>query len=203
MTDTLKQQKNELRATVKSRVASMNEDERRQASTAACTKLATLEPFRHASVIMLYMPLADEIDLTPFAIGCFRAGKTVCVPTVDWERRDMRPVEVASFNDDLMQIDEHGLRSPRDGRPMLPSVLDMVIVPGIAFDVTGRRLGRGGGFYDRFLARLHRSVTTVGLAYDVQVVDQVPTAENDRRVEYLATDRRLTHCVPAASNSRA
>jgi 5-formyltetrahydrofolate cyclo-ligase len=182
-------------------LADMAPGARHDASAAACTRLAALETFRHASVVMLYMPLPTEIDLTPAAIRCFRHGQTVCVPRVDWKGRDMVPVEISSFDDEVMEIDDHGVRTPREGRPVVPHVIDMVIVPGLAFDPNGNRLGRGGGFYDRFLRRLRRSATTVGLAFDAQIIDEVPADDRDFAVSTIVTDRRL--CQIGGSRARS
>ena len=144
-------------------------------------------------MVMLYMPLATELDLTPAAISCFQSGQTVCVPRVDWKGRDMVPVEISSFDDEVMEVGEHGVRTPRGGRPLVPHLIDLVIVPGLAFDPSGNRLGRGGGFYDRFLRRLRRSATTVGLAFDVQIIDTVPANDRDFAVTTIVTDRRVCH----------
>jgi len=152
-----------------------------------------LEVFKHAAVVMLYMPLAMEVDLTPVALRCFQLGKTVCVPKVDWKRRDMAPVEATSFDDQVMDIDEHGLRAPRDGQVIVPGSIDLAVVPGLAFDTSGARLGRGGGYYDRFLSRLRRSAATVGLAYDAQIIEAVPADDRDFCVDIVVTDRRVTY----------
>jgi 5-formyltetrahydrofolate cyclo-ligase len=167
------------------------DQERHDLSAAACARLTSLEVFRHAAVVMLYMPLATEIDLTPAAVRCFQMGKTVCVPKVDWTRRDMAAVEVNSFDDHVMDIDEHGLRSPRECRPILPSLIELVVVPGLAFDVYGNRLGRGGGYYDRYLRRLRSGTTVVALAFDWQIVDTVPADDRDMAVNLIVTDRRV------------
>ncbi len=187
------QQKAEIRRQVLAKLAAMGDEQRHEGSVAACARLMTLEVFQHASVVMLYMPLASEVDLTPVAIRCFQTGKTVCVPLVDWKRRDMEPVEVTSFDDHVMEVDEHGLRMPRGGAPIPPDLLDLVVVPGLAFDAHGHRLGRGGGYYDRFLGRLRRTAATVGLGFDVQITDEVPVNDGDVSVDIVVTDRRVTH----------
>ncbi len=112
----------------------------------------------------------------------------------------MVPVEISSFDDEVMEIDDHGLRTPRDGRPLVPRLIDLVIVPGLAFDTAGNRLGRGGGYYDRFLRRLRRSATTVGLAFDAQIVDAVPADDRDFGMDIIVTDRRV--CRTGGSRSR-
>ncbi|MCH7847442.1 MAG: 5-formyltetrahydrofolate cyclo-ligase [Planctomycetes bacterium] len=187
------QQKAEIRRAVLAKLAAMGDEQRHEGSVAACSRLTALEVFQHASVVMLYMPLASEVDLTPVAIRCFQTGKTVCVPLVDWKRRDMEPVEVTSFDDHVMEVDEHGLRMPRGGAPIPPDLLDLVVVPGLAFDAHGHRLGRGGGYYDRFLGRLRRTAATVGLGFDVQITDEVPVNDGDVSVDIVVTDRRVTH----------
>jgi 5-formyltetrahydrofolate cyclo-ligase len=189
--------KHALRETMRERLAAMTPEERREASSLACGRLINLDEFRHASVVMLYMPLASEVDTTAIAIRCFQAGKTICVPRVDWERRDMVAVEVNSFDDHYMETDDHGLRTPKGGRRIVPSSIDLVVVPALAFDTHGNRLGRGGGYYDRFLSQLRRAAKTVGLGYDVQIVDQVPADERDVQVGIVVTDRRVSHSRPS------
>jgi 5-formyltetrahydrofolate cyclo-ligase len=182
-----------LRARMREALDAMSEVDRHHASHVACTRLVNLDAFRHASVLMLYMSLATEVDTTPIAIRAFQTGKTVCVPRVDWQRRDMVPVEVSSFDDHFMETDEHGIRTPRGGRLVVPSSIDLVVVPGLAFDAQGGRLGRGGGFYDRVLGRVHRTTRTIGLAFDVQIVDEVPADVRDMTVGSVVTERRVTH----------
>lgn len=192
MTQDHSELKSDLRTRMRAKLAAQSDRDRREASAAACEQLAGLDAFRHASTVMLYMPLPDEVDVTATAIRCFQSGKNVCVPRVDWARCDMDPVEAASFDDEAMAPDEHGIRTPRDGAPVLPTVIDLVVVPGLAFDPNGNRLGRGGGFYDRFLRRLRRGATTIGLAFDLQIVDVVPADDRDFTVDWVVTDRRAT-----------
>jgi 5-formyltetrahydrofolate cyclo-ligase len=188
-----------IRARMRATLASMSEEDRHRASRLACTRLINLDVFRHASVIMTYMPLATEVDTTPIAIRCFQTGKNVCVPRVDWERREMYAIEVNSFDDHYMETDEHGLRSPREGRLVVPNSIDVVVVPGLAFDTRGNRLGRGGGYFDRFLSRLRRSAASVGLAFDEQIIDEVPIDGRDVSVDLIVTNRRVTRARPSRS----
>jgi 5-formyltetrahydrofolate cyclo-ligase len=156
---------------MRSMLKALDAQTRHALSIAACTRLVALEAFEHAQNIMMYLPLAQEVDVTPAVLRCFQSSKTVCVPKVDWNRQDMSPVEITSLDDRVMDIDEHGVRSPRAGNLILPSTINLVIVPGLAYDPSGHRLGRGGGYYDRFLRRLRPSATIVGLAFDQQVID--------------------------------
>ena len=158
----------------------------------ACSRLAELDAFERALIVMLYMPLPDELDLTSAAIRCFQTGKSVCVPFVDWRREDMYPVEATTFDDEQMELDERGLRRPKAGRPIPISSIDLVVVPGLAFDTQGRRLGRGGGFYDRFLSKLPRRTRQLGICFDEQIVPSVPVDAHDAAMDQVVTDRRTT-----------
>ena len=160
----------------------MTDDERHRASLAACERLTKLDAFQPAAVVMLYMPLAGEVDLTPVAIRCFQSGRTVCVPKVDWKRRDMSAVEVTAFDDHVMDTDEHGLRAPRDSRPILPSVIDLVVVPGLAFDTHGHRLGRGGGEYRQETAEIDKPYGTLHANSPCVNLGSDPLPVNERRL---------------------
>ncbi len=193
MTDPAEDANADLRARMTELRSAMGEEERRHASSVACTRMANLTSFRQASVIMLYMPISNELDPTPLAIRAFQSGKTVCVPKVDWERGDMSATEVTSFDDHVMEADEHGFRTPREGRLLVPGSIDVLVVPGLAFDAAGRRLGRGGGHYGRFISRLRRSAIITGLAFDMQIIDDVPEDEETVRLPSVVTERRVSH----------
>lgn len=195
MTKSSDKPKLELRKQMRERLGIISTPDMRTASAAACARLASLEAFERANIVMLYMPLADEVDLTPLALRAYQLGKTLCVPHVDWKREDMYPVEATSFDDESMEMDERGLRRPRHTRPIPESVLDLVVVPGLAFDTNGQRLGRGGGFYDRFLSRLRRQTVLVGIAFDQQIIDAVPKQDHDIPMHVVVTDRRVVHDV--------
>jgi len=192
MSDPLDQSKQAIRTTMRQTLAALTPEQRAAASAAACQRLVALEPFVHATTVMLYMPLANEVDVTAAALKCFRAGQTVCVPKVDWDRKEMHPVEVTSFDDRVLDCDEHGVRTPKNGRLILLDAIDVVVVPALAYDPQGNRLGRGGGYYDRFLAKLRPGITTIGLVFDQQIVDDVPKNQRDMAVDIVLTDRRVT-----------
>lgn len=183
-------QKKALRKEITGMLRKINTEDRHDRSTIVCRRLTGLDAFRHASTVMLYMPLPTEVDVTAIALSCFQQGKTVCVPKVDWDRKDMCAVEVLRFDDSEMDIDEHGIRVPRDIRLTLPEMIDLVVVPGLAFDTKGNRLGRGGGFYDRYLGKLGKHTTKIAVAFDEQIVESVPTERGDLKVDQVVTDRR-------------
>jgi len=202
--EVIRSAKKQMRAAMRAVVDQMSAEQRHAGSVAACNRAIALDAFRHATTVMLYLPITSEVDVTSIAVRCFREGKTVCVPRVDWKRHDMHAVEVSSLDDRVLEVDEHGVRTPREGQPIPPAMIDLVIVPGLAFDQCGMRLGRGGGYYDRFLARLKPAAgtVTVGIVFDQQIVDEVPAAAHDLAVDKVITDRRMS-CAKAVRAGKA
>ena len=146
---------------------------------------------------MLYMPMRSEVDVISVALEAFRLGKSVCVPRVDGSRKTMNAVETTSFDDESMDSDSLGVRAPKVGQEILQEEIDLVIVPGVAFDMHGFRLGRGGGFYDRYLARFSRDTATIGVCFDIQFVEEIPTEPTDIAVHAVVSDRRAVQRDPS------
>jgi 5-formyltetrahydrofolate cyclo-ligase len=180
-----------LRAAMRQALGAMSAAERQRASRAACARLLRLSGFRRAAVVMLYMPVPGEVDVTAVGVRAMELHKTVCVPRVDWSQGEMTPVQVESLDGQALEPDRHGVRRPRGGRVVALGRIDLVLVPGLAFDRGGNRLGRGGGFFDRFLCRLDPRTATVAVAFDRQIVDEVPADVRDVRMGAVVTDRRV------------
>jgi 5-formyltetrahydrofolate cyclo-ligase len=150
-----------------------------------------LPAFRDARIVMLYMPLPNEVDVTSLIEHGLREEMTVCVPAVDWDRREIRPVKLVSMDESAMRVEAHGVRVPADGITIPSGQLEAVIVPGLAFDARGNRLGRNAGFYDRFLTGLNRATTTIGVAFDRQIVENVPVEPHDVAVDCVVTESHV------------
>lgn len=179
--------KSRLRAAVRDRIRGLDADARAAASRHACDRLAAHETFVSASSVMLYMPLRSELDVVPLAMAALRQGKRVSVPRTDSSTGQLTPIGVDSIDADPMPSDAMGVRTPASGPEVAPESLDLVVVPGVAFDREGHRLGRGAGYYDRFLSRLSPHTVTAGICFDEQLVDAVPHGEHDRTVDCVIT----------------
>lgn len=192
--------KSHLRAAVRDRIRGLDADARAAASRHACDRLAAHERFASASSVMLYMPLRSELDVAPLAMAALRQGKRVSVPRTDSSTGNLTPIGVDSIDADAMPSDAMGVRTPASGPEVAPESLDLVVVPGVAFDREGHRLGRGAGYYDRFLSRLSPHTATAGICFDEQLVDAVPYGEHDRTVDCVITPS-LTISASRTSNS--
>lgn len=191
VSEAVQQSKANLRASMRRRLAALSPADVADASEAACRLLAGSDAFARAEVVLLYAAMPTEPDTGPLARRCLASGKRLCLPRADWETSQIDPFEVADWEHGLLQ-GRHGIREPGINAPLVPlGEIDLIVVPGLAFDEAGRRLGRGGGFYDRFLERTAGRAFAFGLAFDEQVVSEVPAETHDASVDAVATDRRL------------
>jgi len=181
--------KHRVRGEMKAALAAMPAETAAQLSLAACRLLLALPEYARARSVMLYAPIPGEVDCRPIAVAGWKDGKTVLLPRVTWLLRHMVAVPVHSLDQKLVTT-RNGLREP-DGEPWPIEKIDLIIVPGLAYDRHGNRLGRGGGFYDRFLARPGLAAHTCGLAFSVQVLRELPVHPNDYPVKVLVTDKEV------------
>ncbi len=141
---------------------------------------------------MAYLAADHEPDLGDFLTHRLTSGQPLALPRADWTTNRIDPVLVHNLSSDC-EPSRYSIVQPRaDLLPLAPDALDVVLVPGVAFDAAGGRLGRGGGFYDRFLTLLRDrpSVTIAGICFDEQVVDSVPMHAHDVRVGMILTPTR-------------
>jgi len=180
--------KRAVRNQVKLALAAMNSTDAQDAGKTACRRLTQLPEFVQSRSIMAYLPIVGEIDITPVILGAWQAGKTVLVPKVSWDKKHMVAVELHSLEAGLVKT-RGQLREPEDGALWPEEDIEFVIVPALAFDLQGHRLGRGGGFYDRFFAQPHVHAVRCGLAYHLQVLPDLPRHSHDQPVDILVTDQ--------------
>ena len=165
-------------------------DQKGRKSRHACHRLGSCRPFQEASVVMLFLSMPDEIDTTAAMGTAWQQDKTVVVPKIDWGRRTMTPV-VIEMLDTPMAMARGGLRNPMTGLAVDVQQIDLVVTPGLGFDRQGHRLGRGAGFYDRFLSDPRLRAVRCGFCFSEQVVESVPVTDSDRPVDWLVTDEEV------------
>ncbi len=147
--------------------------------------------WRAARVVALYQAYGAELDTAALRAAAHAAGKTIALPRVDAAGVSLRIVAA----DTPLVLSAQGVREPADDRPTLPpDQPELIVVPGLGFDRRGGRLGHGGGHYDRLLARLPAVCLRVGLAYDQQVLDAVPTEPHDLPLHALVTPTGWVDC---------
>lgn len=144
-----------------------------------------------ASTILAYASFGSELSLDPFITTALSSGKRIAIPAIDWARKSMCAKQITNLDTDLI-AGRYGIRVPRAGCPVVePEQVDVILVPGLAFDRAGNRLGRGAGFYDRYISALKDSghnPTLIGVCYHAQIVESVPTEAHDHRVDRVITE---------------
>jgi 5-formyltetrahydrofolate cyclo-ligase len=188
-----------IRRQLRDLLAAMSDGDRHAKSQQACALLTSTAEFAAARVVMLYLSTTQEVDTAPIALRCWQTGKTVVVPKVSWDQRRMLPVEITSLHADGLTTTGHGVREPIAGNPIPVQFIDMVVVPGLGFTPTGYRIGRGMGFYDRFLAQSEFLGVSCGLCFDQQIVPDIPVLDHDVPLSMLVSDRGIrrfaTNCI--------
>jgi len=181
--------KAEVRKQLRDLLAGLTDAQRHEKSMAACSEVIHSPEFASARVVMLFLSTPTEIDTSPLALKAWQAGKTVAVPKVSWNQRRMLPVEITSLTSGITSTGP--VREPIGGKPITLDLIDLVIVPGVGFTPTGHRIGRGMGFYDRFLAQPDFLGVSCGLGFEEQIIDEIPVLDHDMPLSMLATDRGI------------
>ncbi len=185
--------KDGIRKAVLSARNALSVEERRMKSSAIAERFLELEAFRSARAIMAYASFGSEVETKEIIDACFVAGKEVALPIVD--RRGLlvgRIWESTELSPNAFGIPE----PPREKSNLLDAkTIDLIIVPGVAFDRLGRRIGYGGGYYDRFLGSVRPDAAKIALAFEIQIVDRVPVGERDSPVDVIVTESEVIDCA--------
>jgi 5-formyltetrahydrofolate cyclo-ligase len=175
--------KSDMRRAVRVRIAAMTRQERDLADAAVCSHLVDLVLEVDAAFVVAYLALADEVRLDAFLSHIRGSGMRVLVPQV----RTPGEISLAEWEPGCRLVpDLEGVPSPGTAAHW-PDGRGLLVVPGRVFDTEGGRVGRGLGYYDRFLENARPHVAVAGVAYDCQVVERVPREPHDAGVEWLGT----------------
>jgi 5-formyltetrahydrofolate cyclo-ligase len=164
--------------------------ERSRLSAAICARAAAIPEVVAARTVLAFASFRSELDTTAFTAWALDAGKALCLPRVLGPRR-MAAFRVADPSHDLLP-GAWGISEPREGLPeVAPAEIDVVLVPGSAFDESGRRCGYGGGFYDNYLPLTRPGTPWIALAFEAQLVSPFVCEPHDLEVSVIVTERRV------------
>jgi 5-formyltetrahydrofolate cyclo-ligase len=177
-----------LRHEVRAELQRLSAAERATASAQARALLEAHALWQRANSVLLFAPLPGELDVWPLLTRALAAGKQVALPRFVSTTHGYEAGQILNPDTDLA-VGRFGIREPGGScRRFPPEQLDLVLVPGVAFDLHGRRLGRGRGYYDQLLATI-RGVTC-GVGFDQQIVTQIPLEPHDLRLDCILTPTR-------------
>ena len=169
--------KNKMRELLVQKRRMLPPEDRAAFSEQILQQLEQMQCFREATTVLLYYPIQNEVDVLPL-VKRYKKEKTLLFPVS--HRRGMTVHPYAG--NEYMHRGKFGIPEPTT--PVYEGEIDLVVVPAVAFDSYGRRLGRGGGYYDRFIKKLTHAVL-VGVGYDFQLVEEVPAARHDQHVHRI------------------
>ena len=192
------EQKGEIRKEVRQRIQQLSSDDRKKLSETAAKNLLGRPEWRTAKTVLAYLPLIDELDLLPALEQAAEAGKTVALPRFVPDQGKYCAATVDAPFKNLV-TGNFGVLEPPLGAVCIPlNRLDFVLVPGVAFDLNGYRLGRGKGFYDRLLAEV--TGVKCGVAMDEQIVRSLPVESHDIPMNFILTPTRWLTIKAAGSS---
>ncbi len=178
-----RKKKNSIRELAAQRRRVMSKEQVEEYSQQIISQLEQQRAFQEAKVILFYYPISNEVNVRPL-LEKYKDEKTILLPVAHQKSIEMRPYT----GREGLHRGRYGIPEPKHGT--YKGKPDLVIVPGVAFDKKCNRLGRGKGYYDRFLNKL-KDVKTIGLAYDKQVVEEIPTTYWDVRLDCVITQTEI------------
>ncbi len=191
---TLAERKAELRGRMRALRASIPPVERTRMSGMIEARLFEVPAIADARSVLVFLSFGSEVDTAGIVGRLVEDGRRVAVPFVAHDE-----MHAASYRPgDPVVGSTYGAKEPAGRRIVPPGDIDLVVSPGLAFDRSGYRLGYGGGYFDRFLRRTRHGCVRTGIAFDLQVLDDVPHGHEDERIGLLITDRDTIECTSPA-----
>lgn len=179
--------KADLRAIMKTKRNNLDENEKQMKDSKILEILICDISFALSRVIFAYVSFGNEAGTHSIINYALSQGKTVCVPKVINNTGVMCALKIDSLKS--MCESNYGILEPQDDAVEIPKdEIDLVLVPGLAFDLEGGRIGYGGGYYDRFLNGMRKDALKLGLAYDFQITDKIKTEQFDISIDGVITE---------------
>lgn len=187
----MKREKKELRATYQAMLQQLSAAEVRQRSAEICASALALPALQQKRTIAAYSSFGQEVITQPLLANLLAAGFALTLPVVDQQNRKMD----FRYVDDLLTLRPgvYGILEPHDGRLCPPEEIELFFLPGLAFDRQGNRLGRGGGYYDRYLSTIQPPAVKVGLAFQLQIAEALPVDAHDIKVDAVITEEGIMY----------
>lgn len=184
-TVTLPEAKARLRMEIRGRLKKLSAAERATAASLICQRVRAQDFWKAAKTVLLFAPLPDEVNIWPLLEKALAEGKVLSLPRYDPVKRIYLAAHVTDLELDLAMAAFEILEPAAHCGEIPPAKIDLALVPGVGFDLSGNRLGRGRGFYDRLLAGF--GGFKCGVALDEQMTEAIPAEEHDVRMDMILT----------------
>jgi len=170
----------------------MKKDEVEKLSKEIMEKLIKLPELRQSKVVMSYLSFKNEVDTEAIIDWCFNQGKEVVIPYCEMGSNEIIPCKLYPDRRGL-EKNKFGIWEPKKDLKTSIEIdnIDVIIVPGVGFDNNCNRLGFGGGYYDRFLAKRQRETQAIAICYQNQIVESIPTDDYDIKMDMVVTESNI------------
>ncbi|MFZ3091494.1 MAG: 5-formyltetrahydrofolate cyclo-ligase [Nitrospirota bacterium] len=188
----IKEKKKKLRKEIIARRDSLSDLERDAASKRIRESLFGLSEFKNAKSVHFFISFGSEVITTGMIRDAIKMGKKVVVPFIDRDKKMLRLSELRDFDKEL-ESGYWGIQEPKKEcmREVVIDDVELMVMPGVAFDGKGHRLGYGMAFYDKLIAGRKVTMPLVAITFDMQVVDDVPVAGHDVLIDKIVTEKRV------------
>jgi len=188
--------KEEIRRKILKKRLSLSSEDIRDKSRQIFLNLAETVEYINSQNIMFYVATRSEVQTEEIIKMSIKTGKNVFVPIILPECLNLAPSKIFNFDTELEKGKKGILEPKKEYYRLFPSEnIDLIIVPGVAFDLRGNRIGRGFGYYDNFLRKVRSSVKIVALAFEMQIVKKIPNDKNDIPVHGIITENRIMSSI--------
>lgn len=188
-----KMNKKELRKIMIEKRDNIHKEEKAVMDKNIIFSLKEKEFYKNSKNIFIYLGFGSEIDTMSYIQDFINDGKHIFIPRIDIKTKKMEAVEITSL--DGLKENKYGILEPDNNKEeFYKNNLELIILPGVAFDHSGRRIGYGGGYYDRYLEDIDKRIIKVALIYDFQLLENVPAEEHDIKADYIITETMNIKC---------
>lgn len=194
--ENVKARKSEIRQRALAKRDALKEKGHSKKSAAIMKRLFAFANFLESRIVLFYMGHNSEVDTEPMVRKAMEIEKVVALPLIDTKERQIVPFKI----DNLDREVQPGYRGIREPIPQLckqipAQYINLAIIPGVAFDERGGRIGYGTGFYDRFIPQLDITTRKIALTFECQIVSQIPMEPHDRYIDILITEKRIVYKI--------
>ncbi len=192
----IQDKKLEIRNEIGKRLDALSDGTRQKKNKIITERLFDFANFLEAKISLLYMDLGYEVKTHEIIKKCFSYNKVVVLPAFSEDSYRMKLMKIDNF-DSSLRPGPRGVLEPIPARCKLVPIehIDIAIIPGIAFDEKGGRIGSGKGYYDRLIPDLAITTRKVALAFEEQLIQQVPMESHDKHVDIIITDERIIYKI--------
>ncbi|MBL0700477.1 MAG: 5-formyltetrahydrofolate cyclo-ligase [Desulfosarcina sp.] len=194
--EAVKEKKRIIRETISTTLSAFSDSELTDKTKDVENRLFDFANFFESKIVLLYINNVNEVNTEQIIKKSLKLKKIVILPAIDTKNHEIKLLKIDNVETDL-KIGSRGILEPDAEKCKLVPVecIDIAIIPGIALDEKGSRIGVGDGYYDRLIPKLPLTARKVGIAFEDQIIKQIPTESHDRHVDIIITEKRIIYKI--------